>query len=209
VVRAPVTGRKRRIGVLGGSFNPIHHAHLFTAEEAAAALQLERVLLVPAAQSPFKRRAGVSGEDRLKMTRIAAARNPLLRVSSVDVDRPPPSYTVETLALIQKAQPDAELHLILGIDALQDFLEWREPERLLDLARLLVVSRPGHPLEVPPPVRDRLGKRAARIALHEMPLLDVSSTEIRRRLSRGEPVRYLLPDAVERYIRERGLYGAT
>jgi nicotinate-nucleotide adenylyltransferase len=142
------------------------------------------------------------------MTRLAAARNPLLRVSSVDVDRPPPSYTVETLALIQKAHPGAELHLILGIDALQDFLEWREPERLLDLARLLVVSRPGHPLEVPPQVRERLGKRTARIALHKMPLLDVSSTEIRRRLSRGEPIRYLLPDAVERYIRERGLYGA-
>ena len=198
----------RRIGVLGGSFNPIHHAHLFTAEEAAAALGLDRVLLVPAAQSPFKRRAEVPAEDRLAMTRLAAARNPRLRVSKVDVDRPPPSYTVETLDLIQRRHPGAELHLILGIDALQDFLEWREPERLLDLARLLVVSRPGHELEVPGAVRARLGKRAARIRLHEMPLLEVSSTEIRRRLRRGEPVRYLVPDAVERYIRERRLYGA-
>ena len=198
----------RRIGVLGGSFNPIHHAHLFTAEEAAAALKLDHVLLVPAAQSPFKRKAEVSVEDRLAMTRLAAARNPRLRVSTVDVDRPPPSYTVETMALIQKRHPGAELHLILGIDALQDFLEWREPERLLDLARLLVVSRPGHALEVPDEVRTTLGKRVSRIKLHEMPLLEVSSTEIRRRLRRGEPVRYLLPDAVERYIRERGLYGA-
>ena len=199
---------KRRLGVLGGSFNPIHHAHLFTAQEAASALKLEQVLLVPAAQSPFKRKAEVSSTDRLAMTRLAAARNTLLRVSTVDVDRPPPSYTVETLALIQKAHPDAELHLILGIDALQDFLEWREPERLLDLARLLVVSRPGHELKVPLEVRARLGKRAARITLHEMPLLEISSTEIRRRLKRGQPVRYLLPDAVERYIRDRGLYGA-
>ena len=200
--------RKRRLGVLGGSFNPIHHAHLFTAQEAAAALHLDQVLLIPAAQSPFKRRAEVSSADRLAMTRLAAARNPLLRVSSVDVDRPPPSYTVDTLALLQDAHPGAQLHLILGIDALQDFLEWREPARLLDLARLLVVSRPGHKLQVPAEVERQLGKRAKRITLHEMPLLEVSSTEIRRRLKRGRPVRYLLPDAVERYIRERGLYGA-
>ena len=200
--------RKRRLGVLGGSFNPIHHAHLFTAQEAAAALRLDQVLLVPAAQSPFKRRAEVSSADRLAMTRLAAARNPQLRVSSVDVDRPPPSYTVDTLALLQELHPGAQLHLILGIDALQDFLEWREPERLLDLARLLVVSRPGHKLQVPAAVERQLGKRAKRITLHEMPMLEVSSTEIRCRLQRGRPVRYLLPDAVERYIRDRGLYGA-
>ncbi|HET7767739.1 MAG TPA: nicotinate-nucleotide adenylyltransferase [Chloroflexota bacterium] len=200
--------RKRRLGVLGGSFNPIHHAHLFTAQEAAAALHLDQVLLIPAAQSPFKRRAEVSSADRLAMTRLAAARNPLLRVSSVDVDRPPPSYTVDTLALLQDAHPGAQLHLILGIDALQDFLEWREPARLLDLARLLVVARPGHKLQVPAEVQRQLGKRAKRITLHDMPLLEVSSTEIRRRLKRGRPVRYLLPDAVERYIRDRGLYGA-
>ena len=200
--------KRRRLGVLGGSFNPIHHAHLFTAQEAAAVLRLDQVLLVPAAQSPFKRQAEVSAADRLAMTRLAAARNPLLRVSSVDVDRPPPSYTVDTLALIQRAHPDAALHLILGIDALQDFLEWREPERLLDLARLLVVSRPGHDLAVPDAVAGRLGHRARRITLHEMPLLEISSTEIRRRLPRGRPVRYLVPEAVERYIRKRGLYGA-
>lgn len=202
------TRSKRRIGVLGGSFNPIHNAHLFTAAEAAAALDLDRVLLVPAAKSPFKRKAAVSTADRLKMTRLAAARNPRLEVSTVDVDRPPPSYTVDTLALLQAAHKDAELHLILGIDALQDFLEWREPERLIDLARLLVVSRPGHDLEIPSEVKRSLGRRAARITLHEMPLLDISSTEIRRRLRRGAPVRYLLPDSVERYIRERELYGA-
>jgi nicotinate-nucleotide adenylyltransferase len=203
-----VAAQKWRLGVLGGSFNPIHHAHLFTAQEAAAALKLERVLLVPAAQSPFKRQAEVSLEDRLAMTRLAAARNPLLRVSTVDVDRPPPSYTVETLALIQRAHPEAELHLILGTDALQDFLEWREPDRVLDLARLLVVSRPGHALKVPDEVEQKLGARARRITLHQMPLLGISSTEIRGRLKRGRPVRYLLPDAVERYIRDRGLYGA-
>ncbi|MGI8423125.1 MAG: nicotinate-nucleotide adenylyltransferase [Chloroflexota bacterium] len=200
--------RRHRIGVLGGSFNPIHHAHLFTAEVAAAALRLNRVVLVPAAQSPFKRTATVSAADRLKMTQLAAARNPLLTVSSVDVNRPPPSYTVETLALIQKAHAGADLYLILGIDALQDFLEWREPERLLNLARLVVVARPGHALEIPKVVKARLGRRTERIHLLPMLLLDVSSTEIRRRLKRSHPVRYLVPDAVERYIRQQRLYGA-
>ena len=197
-----------RLGVLGGSFNPIHHAHLFTAEVAAAALSLERVLLVPAAQSPLKQSAAVSGADRLAMTELAAAGNALLQVSPVDVERPPPSYTVDTLALLQKEDAGAELFLILGIDALQDLLEWREPERLLDLARLVVVSRPGHALAVPPEVAAHLGPRTARITLLPMPLLEISSTDIRRRLERGEPVRYLLPDTVERYIRERRLYGA-
>src|SRR5688572_27183259 len=160
----------RRIGVLGGSFNPIHHAHLFTAEVAAAAFSLERVLLVPAAQSPLKERAAVTAADRLAMTELAAEGNPLLVVSSVDVDRPPPSYTVETMALLQQEHTDADLYLILGIDALQDLLDWREPERLLDLARLIVVSRPGHELEVPPEVGAHLGERVARIHLQPMPL---------------------------------------
>jgi len=192
--------------VLGGSFNPIHHAHLFTAEVAAAALGLERVLLVPAAQSPLKRRAVVPNADRLAMTRLAARGNPLLHVSSVDLDRPPPSYTVDTIVLLQKQFPDAELFLVLGVDALQDLLEWREPERLIDLASLAVVARPGYPLRVPDEVRAKLGRRAARIRLLPMPQLEISSTDIRRRLARGEPVRYLLPNAVERYIHGRGLY---
>ena len=192
--------------MLGGSFNPIHHAHLFTAETAASALSLDRVLLVPAAQSPFKRSAAVPAGDRLAMTKLAAARNPRLSVSTVDLDRPPPSYTVDTMALIKEQLPHASLHLIMGIDALQDLLEWRDPERLLDLATLAVVPRPGQPLEVPPPVASRLARRAARIKLIPMPLLEISSTDIRRRLQRGLPVRYLLPESVERYIHERGLY---
>lgn len=196
----------RRVGVLGGSFNPIHHAHLFTAEVAAAALGLEQVLLVPAAQSPLKERAVVSSEDRLRMTQLAAGRNPLLAVSSVDLDRSPPSYTVDTIELLQERLPDAELLLVLGIDALEDLLDWREPERLLDLASLAVVSRPGLPLEVPEHIRSKLGARAARIRLLRMPLLEISSTDIRRRLAHGEPVRYLLPDSVEQYIHQRRLY---
>jgi nicotinate-nucleotide adenylyltransferase len=196
------------VGVLGGSFNPIHHAHLFTAEVAAAAHRLDTVLVLPAAQSPLKRRASASVEDRLEMVRLAVEGNPLLKVSTVDVDRPPPSYTVETMRIFTQADPEADFYLILGIDALEDLLDWRDPEGLLDLCRIVVVSRPGHELAIPEEVRKRLGPRVERILLQPMPHLEISSTEIRRRLQFREPVRYLLPESVERYIRERGLYGA-
>jgi len=198
-----------RLGILGGSFNPIHHAHLFTAEAAAAAHRLDRVLLVPAGQSPLKRRATVSAGDRVAMARLAAEGNSLLKVSTIDVDRPPPSYTVDTLRLIGEQHPGAELFLILGIDALADLLMWRDPEGLIDQARIVVVSRPGLELAVSDEVRARLGERVERILLQPMPLLEISSTELRRRLPKGAPVRYLLPEPVERYIRERGLYGAS
>lgn len=196
----------QRIGVLGGTFNPIHHAHLFTAEEAANVLALDRVLLVPARRSPLKEPAQATEAQRLEMVRLAAAGNPLLEVSTEDVDRPPPSYTVDTMALLRERYPDAELVLILGVDALRDLLHWREPDRLLDQCQVFVVARPPHPLEVPAAIRAALGPRAGRIRLHDMPHLDISSTEIRRRLHDGQPVRYLLPIEVERYIRQYGLY---
>ena len=198
----------RRIGVLGGSFDPIHHAHLFSAEVAAAAFNLRKVLLVPNSRSPLKATATVGAADREAMARLAAAGNPLLEVSTVEIDRPPPSYTVDTLALLGRQHPDADFYLLLGVDTLQDLLEWREPERLLDLCRIVVLSRPGYPLAVPPAVSALLGSRSARILLRSMPELEISSTNLRRRLAAGEPVRYLLPEAVERYIRERRLYGA-
>jgi nicotinate-nucleotide adenylyltransferase len=195
--------------VLGGTFDPIHHAHLFTAESVAHAFQLNRVLLVPAHHSPLKTGAPASASDRVAMARLAAQRNSLLEVSTVDVDRSPPSYTVDTIRLLAEQHAGAELFLIMGVDALQDFLDWREPERLLDLCQMIVVSRPGRELAIPAELAERLRERATRILLHPMPLLDVSSTDLRRRFARGLPVRYLLPDAVERYVRQRGLYGAA
>jgi nicotinate-nucleotide adenylyltransferase len=204
----PDTSRPQRIGVLGGSFNPIHHAHLFTAEVARAAFTLDRVLLVPAGHSPLKPIAPVPTADRVAMVHLAAAGNPYLEVSTIDVDRPPPSYTVETITLLAERHHDATFYLILGMDALQDLLEWREPERLLDACRIVAVSRPGYPVAIPAQVAEALGPRAARILLQAMPELDISSTDLRRRFAAGEPVRYLLPDAVERYIRRHGLYGA-
>jgi nicotinate-nucleotide adenylyltransferase len=197
------------IGVLGGSFDPIHHAHLFSAEDAGAAFGLQRVLLLPASRSPLKGRQPAAPADRVAMARLAAAGNPRLEVSTVDVDRPPPSFMVDTLTLLAGQYAGADLNLILGVDALQDFLEWRDPEQILDRARLIVVSRPGYELAIPPAMARHLGQRTARIVLHPMPKLEISSTDIRRRIDAGLPVRYLIPNAVERYVVERGLYRGT
>ena len=199
---------RRRIGILGGSFDPIHHAHLISAEVAAAAYALDQVVLVPALQSPLKAGPRAAAPDRLEMVRLAIQNNPLLDVTSVEFDRPPPSYMVDTMAIFRDRYPDSDLYLLLGADALQYLLEWRQPERLLDLCQLIVLSRPGYALEVPQTVREKLGNRSERIALQAMPNLEISSTDLRRRFSAGEPVRYLLPDAVERYVRKRALYGA-
>ncbi len=197
-----------RLGVLGGTFNPIHHGHLVSAEVAAAAFHLDRVLLVPAGQNPLKRRAEVGADHRVQMARLAARGNGLLSVSTVDVDRPPPSYTVDTMALLAAQHPDATLYLIVGADALPDLPDWREPHRLLDLCHVVALSRPGYVLAVPLEVRAALGTRARRIHLQEMPELEISATDLRRRFRTGRPVRYLLPDAVERYVREKRLYSA-
>jgi nicotinate-nucleotide adenylyltransferase len=195
-----------RIGVLGGTFNPIHHAHLFSAEVAAAGFHLDCVLLVPAGQNPLKAAGTVPAAARVEMTRLAAAGNPLLEVSTVDVDRPPPSYTVDTMARLARERPHADLYLIVGADTLPDFPEWREPRRLLTLCQLIVVSRPGYPLEVPAAVEKALGALAERIHLQPMPELDISATDLRRRFATGEPVRYLLPEPVERFVRAHRLY---
>ncbi|MBI3970368.1 MAG: nicotinate-nucleotide adenylyltransferase [Chloroflexi bacterium] len=199
----------RRLGVLGGTFDPIHHAHLFAAEAAAAAYRLDKVLLVPAGHSPLKATAPAPAYHRAAMARRAAADNPLLEVDTVDVDRPPPSYSVDTIALLVERYSSAALYLILGVDALQDLLEWREPERLLDLCRLVVVSRPGRPLAIPAHIAAGLGKRAAHILLLRIPDLDISSTDLRRRFREGEPVRYLLPRSVEEYVRSHRLYDSS
>jgi nicotinate-nucleotide adenylyltransferase len=197
-----------RLGVLGGTFNPIHHGHLFSAEVAAAAFHLDRVLFVPAGQNPLKAAPAEPAAVRLEMTRLAAEQNPLFEVSTIDLDRPPPSYTVDTMAQLHVERPGAALYLIVGADALPDFAEWREPERLLDLCQVIVLSRPGYPQEVPAAMRAQFGGRAARLHFRAMPQLDISSTDLRRRFAAGEPVRYLLPHTVERYVRKHGLYGA-
>jgi nicotinate-nucleotide adenylyltransferase len=197
-----------RIGILGGTFDPIHYGHLAIAEEARVALRLDRVLLIPAARQPLK--AGVHGApppDRLAMARLACASNNAFEVLTIEVERPGLSYTATTLESLHAAGL-GELHFILGADALADLPRWRAVEKVIELARIVAVGRPG--FAPPLPALERaLPQLGERLTLLEGLKLDISSTELRRRVALGQPIRYLTPDAVVDYIAEHGLYRAS
>jgi nicotinate-nucleotide adenylyltransferase len=181
-----------RLGVLGGTFDPVHNGHLAAARAAAAALRLDRVLLVPAAQPPHKANVHASAEQRLAMVEAAVAGDPLLAASRIELDRPGPSYTVDTLRALA---PQGELFFICGADVLAQFTAWHRWQEILRLAKLAVVSRPGADVASPLPV---LWVRGV--------VLDISSEDIRRRVREGRPIRGLVPEAVEAIIRREGLY---
>jgi len=196
-----------RVGVLGGTFDPVHVGHLIIAQEVAYRLQLAEVLFVPARVSPFKRDADAApAEDRAAMLELALADEPRFRLSRVDLDRPAPSYTVDTLRVLHaRLGPSVELCFVLGADALATFAEWRAPEEILCMARLACVTRPGTPLNLDA-VRASLPAIAGRVDLVEGISVGISSTDIRRRVADGAPIRFHVPAPVERYIRLRGLY---
>jgi nicotinate-nucleotide adenylyltransferase len=200
-------GETRRIGILGGTFDPIHNGHLVIAEEARARLQLERVLFIPANVSPLKQgRHLASTEHRCAMVELAIADNPSFALSLVDLNRPAPSYTVDTLRLLRDEYgKTSQLYFIMGQDTLGAILAWRAPEEIIRLCTLVAVSRPGYRPDIAALSRSLPGLSEALIVL-ETPELSVSSTELRQRVARGWPIRYQLPDSVEAYIRQRGLY---
>jgi nicotinate-nucleotide adenylyltransferase len=194
-----------RLGLLGGTFDPPHYGHLLAAQEVAWRLQIDRVLFLPARQNPLKRgEPSSSAEDRCEMVALAVADNPIFELSRLDLDRPPPSYTADLLRALES--PEYELFFLVGADILPELPKWREPRQIVQLARLVVVNRPG----APRPDLDRLerllpgvGERSEHV---QIPGVDVSSSDIRRRVAAGRPIRYLTPRAVERYIIDRGLY---
>ena len=190
-----------RIGVMGGTFDPIHIGHLVAASEAAHRFQLDRVVFVPTGQPWQKSDRDVSApEDRYLMTVIATAADDRFSVSRVDVDRDGPTYTVDTLRDIRAEMGEEhDYHFITGADALGEILSWREPDEVLRLAHLVGVTRPGHVLADP-------GLAPGRVTLLEIPALAISSSDIRARVSRGEPIRYLVTPGVEAYIAKVGLY---
>jgi nicotinate-nucleotide adenylyltransferase len=198
----------RRVGVMGGTFDPIHHGHLVAAEEARWQFDLDRVVFVPTGQ-PWQKPAGVSpAEDRYRMTVLATASNPAFSVSRLEVDHQGPTYTVDTLRRLRAAQPDgARLFFITGADAVLQILTWKEPDQVLALAEFIAATRPGYDL-------DRLiGKvpgAAGRVHPMEIPALAISSSDLRARVARGAPIQYLVPGGVARYIHDHALYrGAT
>ena len=189
-----------RLGVMGGTFDPVHQGHLVAASEVAAQFDLDEVVFVPTG-SPWQKSGVAAAEDRYLMTVIATAADPRFTVSRVDIDRDGPTYTVDTLRdLAAERGPDVDLYFITGADALSQILTWRSPDEVLRLAHLIGVTRPGHVLADP-------GIAEGRVSLVEVPALAISSTDIRDRVGRGEPISYLVPDGVERYVSKRGLYG--
>ena len=207
LARAKRTGAKR-IGILGGTFDPPHIGHLWLATLAADALGLGRVLLMPAARPPHKGGTAVSNAaERVTMTRLAIAGNLLFDLSLVEMERPGPSFTVDSLVELRASLgTDAGLVLIMAADSFAEIETWREPDRLLELAEWAVGPRPGSPLPDRAALRERFGPSEARIHLLDGPALDLSSSEIRRRVAAGRSIRYLVPRAVEELIADRGLY---
>ncbi|MGW2176621.1 nicotinate-nucleotide adenylyltransferase [Streptomyces sp. NPDC001732] len=195
------TGReKRRLGVMGGTFDPIHHGHLVAASEVAAQFHLDEVVFVPTGQPWQKSHKHVSpAEDRYLMTVIATASNPQFSVSRIDVDRSGPTYTIDTLRDLHAIHGEADLFFITGADALSQILTWRDADELFSLAHFIGVTRPGH-------VLTDVGLPVGGVSLVEVPALAISSTDCRERVAQGDPVWYLVPDGVVRYIDKRQLY---
>ncbi len=197
----------RRLGVMGGSFNPIHLGHLMAAEFAREAFRLDAVLFVPNRYSPFKAPEAVApAEDRYLMVALAVHDHPAFRASRIEVDRPGPSYTVETLRRLSEEYPSAELYFITGLDAILELPRWKDPQEILRLAQIVAVSRPGHTPDEAEWALDADWKK--RIRILEVPTLSVSATEIRARIAAGRSIRYLVPEPVRAYLEETGLYRA-
>ena len=196
-----------RVGVLGGTFDPIHIGHLVAAEEVRAQLSLDRVVFVPAGLPPHKLTNDISSvEHRLAMVRLAIASNPYFTVSRVDIDRFGPCYTVDTIELLRDEWGgDVELYFIMGSDSLADVPTWHRPERLIRLCRLAVVERPGYQVDMEELER-MLPGITSRVHFINSPQLDISSSDIQKRVQQGLPIKYQVPEAVEDYIYEHELY---
>jgi len=200
-----------RTGIFGGSFNPIHVAHLIMAERAVGERRLDRVLFIPAGQPPHKPRAPVAcAEHRLCMVELAIAGNRAFEVSRIELDGVGPSYTLSTVRVLRRQMPDDELFLMLGGDSLRDVGAWWRADELVQEIDIIAFDRPGAALdEALAGLADRFGQvwaeRTARLRV-EAPLLDISATEIRRRVRKGLSIRYLVPEAVRQHILDHGLY---
>ena len=202
-----MTGR-RRVGLLGGTFDPIHIGHLIIGEEARTRLELDTVLFIPSRHPWRKEGREIAPEgDRLAMVAAAIAGNPCFAASSVDLNRPGPTYSVDTVRDVRRQEPAAELFLILGYDALLDLPNWRDPRLLVESAHIVAMLRPSYWVDwaaveqVAPDARQH-------ITVLEMPGVGISSSEVRRRVASGRSIRYWVPDGVSAYIAERGLYRA-
>ncbi|WP_417850423.1 nicotinate-nucleotide adenylyltransferase [Thalassoglobus sp.] len=190
-----------KLGIYGGTFDPVHLGHLILAETVREQLSLDEVWFVPAFQNPHKLgKATTPPKARMEMLRFAISGNPRFRLCDMEIKRKGHSYTFETLQAIQELHPDAEKHLLIGADSLTDFPNWREPGTILSLAKLVAVNRGQSSVEVP----EQLDP--SQVCLLEMPAIDISATQIRNRCEAGKSIRYLTPRSVELYISANQLY---
>lgn len=191
-----------RIGIMGGTFDPIHNGHLVAASEVAWVYDLDKVIFVPTGRPVFKLDRNVTNaEDRYLMTVIATASNPNFVVSRVDIDRPGVTYTIDTLRDMRTLYPDAELFFITGADVIPQLMRWKDAEEMWTIAHFVGVSRPGYEVNL-----HKAGVPLRSVDVIEIPALAISSTDVRRRAEAGEPVWYLVPDGVVQYISKHGLY---
>ncbi len=200
-----------KIGVLGGTFDPIHNGHLAVAEAVRARLRLDEVLFVLAGQPWLRMDSPISAAThRIQMVRLATAGRPYYRVSTVEIERAGPSYTVDTIAEL-RGQLDSgdELFFILGWDNLAELPKWREPSRLVKMCSLVAVPRPGYSLPDLKALEALIPGLAQSVILFDSPHLDISASEIKQRVARGLSIRHLVPEPVDRYIGEHGLYAGT
>lgn len=195
------TAVRPRIGVMGGTFDPIHNGHLSAASEVRKHFNLDEVVFVPTGV-PYLKTGVTASEHRYLMTVIATASNPSFTVSRVDIDRIGPTYTIDTLRDLRAERPEADLFFISGADAVAQIIDWKDAVELFELAHFVAVTRPGHPLSVS-------GLPEQDVSLLEVPALAISSTDCRGRVSREFPVWYLVPDGVVQYISKHHLYRST
>ncbi len=210
--QAAFLANTRRIGIMGGTFDPIHYAHLIIAEEVCATLNLATMLFIPAGQPPHKLgQTTTAAHHRMAMVQLAIASNERFAASRVEIDRPGPSYLVDTLhTLHAQLGSEAELYFVLGWDSLQELHKWYEPEAILQqLTRLVAVGRPGFGDKIAynnKELEARLPELTQKLCIVPTPQIDISSTELRRRVAEGRPIKYQIPESVEEYIHTHGLY---
>lgn len=197
-----------RVGIFGGTFDPIHYGHLVAAEEARSILKLDKVLIVPAGQPPHKTARPITPpEHRVAMVQRAIASNSAFVMSRVDLDRPGPHYSVDMVTRLRRELGPGDVYLIVGMDSLMDLPGWHEAERLMGLCYIVGVNRPGYTYDLAPLEKSVPGI-SAHIQVLEAPQLEIASHELQERVRRGLPIKYQVPDAVEEYIHQHKLYAS-